>query len=229
MNRRTIFSMATIAALGLVMLPPAPSASKDPQGATRRHLDTGVDHRNRQGRRQIRAPGPQPERSPHLRSQWPVLLADLAIRPPEIRDRQREPGHRGGIQGRGDRDDRHIGTWAVDEATKTITTYIEAGSFPNLNGNTQKRVISALTADELKYVNGASAVGTSRRSGVAAGEIAAPSSERSNPRRPSTCAKAGVIVSAKLALTREAQKEAIGAEFEHRRRFHVPARWRSSP
>lgn len=55
----------------------------------------------------------------------------------------------------------NVGTWSVDEATKTITTSIEAGSFPNLNGNTQTRVISSLTADELKYTNGASVSGTS--------------------------------------------------------------------
>jgi len=54
----------------------------------------------------------------------------------------------------------NIGTWSVDETSKTITTHVEAGSFPNLNGNTQKRVISALTPDELRYVNGASATGT---------------------------------------------------------------------
>ena len=53
-----------------------------------------------------------------------------------------------------------IGTWSVDEATKTITTNIEAGSFPNLNGNSQKRVITSLTADELKYTNPASTTGT---------------------------------------------------------------------
>ena len=54
----------------------------------------------------------------------------------------------------------NVGTWSVDEKTKTITTHIEAGSFPNLNGKTQTRVISSLTADELKYVNGASVSGT---------------------------------------------------------------------
>ena len=54
----------------------------------------------------------------------------------------------------------NVGTWSVDETTKTITTNIEAGSFPNLNGNTQKRIVSSLTADELRYTNGASAVGT---------------------------------------------------------------------
>ncbi len=54
----------------------------------------------------------------------------------------------------------NVGTWSVDEKTKTITTSIDAGSFPNLNGKTQTRVISSLTADELKYVNGASVSGT---------------------------------------------------------------------
>jgi hypothetical protein len=54
----------------------------------------------------------------------------------------------------------NIGTWSVDEASKTITTNIEAGSFPNLNGNSQKRIISSLTMDELKYTNPASTTGT---------------------------------------------------------------------
>jgi hypothetical protein len=54
----------------------------------------------------------------------------------------------------------NIGTWSVDEASKTLTTNIEAGSFPNLNGNSQKRIISSLTMDELKYTNPASTTGT---------------------------------------------------------------------
>jgi Lipocalin-like domain len=54
----------------------------------------------------------------------------------------------------------NIGTWSVDETTKIFTTNIEAGSFPNLNGNSQKRVVSSLTADELKYTNPASSAGT---------------------------------------------------------------------
>jgi hypothetical protein len=54
----------------------------------------------------------------------------------------------------------NVGTWSVDEATKTITTNVVAGSYPNLNGNKQTRVISSLTADELRYTNGASVSGT---------------------------------------------------------------------
>ena len=55
----------------------------------------------------------------------------------------------------------NIGTWSVDEASKTLTTNIEAGSFPNLNGGSQKRNITSLTADELKYTNPATTTGTS--------------------------------------------------------------------
>jgi hypothetical protein len=51
-------------------------------------------------------------------------------------------------------------TWSVEEATKTITTNVEASTYPNLNGASQKRVISSLTADELKYTNPTSATGT---------------------------------------------------------------------
>ena len=55
----------------------------------------------------------------------------------------------------------HFGTWSIDETTKTLTTNIVAGSFPNLNGDSQKRIILSLTTDELKYTNPVSTNGTS--------------------------------------------------------------------
>jgi hypothetical protein len=55
----------------------------------------------------------------------------------------------------------YFGTWSVDEASKTLTTNIEAGSYPNLNGGSLKRIITSLTADELKYTNPATSAGTS--------------------------------------------------------------------
>ena len=54
----------------------------------------------------------------------------------------------------------NFGTWSIDEGTKTLTTNIEAASSPNLIGGTQKRIITSLTADELKYTNPASQIGT---------------------------------------------------------------------
>jgi hypothetical protein len=52
-----------------------------------------------------------------------------------------------------------IGTWTVDEAGKTLITNIEAGSFPNFNGTSQKRIIVSLTGDEMKYTNPATSTG----------------------------------------------------------------------
>jgi len=54
----------------------------------------------------------------------------------------------------------NYGTWSIDEATKTLTTNIEGASNPNLTGGTQKRIISSITTDELKYTNPASQIGT---------------------------------------------------------------------
>jgi hypothetical protein len=47
----------------------------------------------------------------------------------------------------------YYGTYTLDEASKTLTLEIEATTFPNQIGRPQKRVISSLTADELKYSN----------------------------------------------------------------------------
>jgi hypothetical protein len=42
-------------------------------------------------------------------------------------------------------------TYTVNEGDKTLTTRIEGSSYPNLIGGEQKRVITSLTADELRY------------------------------------------------------------------------------
>ncbi len=46
-----------------------------------------------------------------------------------------------------------FGTYTVNEADKTVITHVEGSSFPNLIGLDQKRLITTLTADELKYAN----------------------------------------------------------------------------
>jgi hypothetical protein len=47
----------------------------------------------------------------------------------------------------------YFGTYTVDEAKKTITFQIESTSYPNQLGIAQERIVSSLTADELKYSN----------------------------------------------------------------------------
>jgi len=53
-----------------------------------------------------------------------------------------------------------FGTYTVNEADKTIITHVEGSVFPNLIGRDQKRVIATLTADELKYTNATTSMGT---------------------------------------------------------------------
>jgi hypothetical protein len=47
----------------------------------------------------------------------------------------------------------YYGTYSIDEADKTITAKIEGSTFANLTGGEQKRIITSLTADELKFIN----------------------------------------------------------------------------
>jgi glucose/arabinose dehydrogenase len=47
-----------------------------------------------------------------------------------------------------------FGTYVVNEADKTLTMRIEGSTYPNLEGTTQKRIITSLTAgDELTWTN----------------------------------------------------------------------------
>ena len=45
-----------------------------------------------------------------------------------------------------------IGRYAVDASDNTLTFHVEASSFPNWTGTTQKRVIVLVNADALEYV-----------------------------------------------------------------------------
>ena len=45
----------------------------------------------------------------------------------------------------------HFGTYTVDEQAKTITFRIQSSSFPNWDSATQKRSVTALTAEVLTY------------------------------------------------------------------------------
>jgi hypothetical protein len=45
------------------------------------------------------------------------------------------------------------GTYTVDEPSKTLLLNIESSTYPNQLGTQAKRVITSVTADELKYTN----------------------------------------------------------------------------
>ena len=45
----------------------------------------------------------------------------------------------------------YYGTYTVNAAEKVVILHLDASTFPNQIGTDQKRTISFLTADELKY------------------------------------------------------------------------------
>jgi hypothetical protein len=53
----------------------------------------------------------------------------------------------------------YYGTYTVNEAEKVIILHLEGSTFPNLVGTDQKRIITSLTADELRYTNPAAMPG----------------------------------------------------------------------
>jgi hypothetical protein len=55
----------------------------------------------------------------------------------------------------------YYGTYTVDEAAKSVNVHILGGSFAKFNGTDGKRIITSLTADELRFTNPATSGGTS--------------------------------------------------------------------
>ncbi len=53
----------------------------------------------------------------------------------------------------------YYGTYTINEAEKVVILHLEASTFPNQVGTDQKRTITSLTADELKYRSPASMSG----------------------------------------------------------------------
>jgi hypothetical protein len=47
----------------------------------------------------------------------------------------------------------YYGTYTVDESTKTIVPKVEGSTFPNMVGTDQSRVVTSITADEMRFIN----------------------------------------------------------------------------
>lgn len=55
----------------------------------------------------------------------------------------------------------YFGVYSVNEVDKTLISRIEGATFPNSEGEAQKRIITRLTADELRYLNPDTTLGAS--------------------------------------------------------------------
>ena len=47
----------------------------------------------------------------------------------------------------------YFGTYTVDEGTKTIIPTVEGATFPNMVGTDQARIITSITAGEMRFIN----------------------------------------------------------------------------
>jgi len=47
----------------------------------------------------------------------------------------------------------YYGTYSINEADKVLTAKVEGSTYANLIGTDQKRIITSLTADEMKFTN----------------------------------------------------------------------------
>lgn len=161
MNRRSILCIAAAAALGLGLLPGAGAAQqkslKEQLIGTWTFVSAIDVHKD--GTRTDRW-GPNPKGilmfDGNGRYALMIMRSDLPKFAAKTSDQGTADENKAVLKGL----IVHFGTYSVNEADKTLTTRIEGSSFPNLSGVDQKRIISSLTGDELKYTNPATATGT---------------------------------------------------------------------
>jgi hypothetical protein len=175
MNRRSMFSIAAVAAFGLAMLPVsghAQNAQQRPPAAANA---------------EPKAPAPAPKSMKEaLVGSWSLLIDD-AVKPdgthapnfgpnpmgiaifsadghfavtiaragrPKFASNNRATGtadeNKAAVAGA----NAFFGSYTLNEADKTLTMRVEGATYPNLEGTTQKRTITSLTAgDELTWTN----------------------------------------------------------------------------
>lgn len=154
MNRRNILSLSAITALGFAILPGNALAQ------TKSIKDQLVGAWTVTSQEQIRKDGSKVERfgaNPKgiaifeanglfvtilARPDLPKLTSNDPMNPSPEEAKALEIGSLA-----------YFGTYTVDEPSKTILLKIEASTLPNQLGFEGKRVITTLSADELKYTN----------------------------------------------------------------------------
>ena len=160
MNRRSILSLSAISAVGFALLPGSAVA----QQKTLKELIIGTwslvfwEQTYHDGRKD-QAFGANPKgintfdasgrfTSIFLRPDLPKLASNDRVKPtPE----EAMAIAKGAIV--------YYGTYTVNEAEKSISLNIEGTNFPNQMGMAQNRIVTTISADELKYRNLASTSG----------------------------------------------------------------------
>jgi hypothetical protein len=104
--------------------------------------------------------GEQSSRTVHLYERWSLFLSSngrllkVRIKRPHEDDSEEDKAVTEGSIA-------YYGTYDVNDGDKTIHVHIERSSFPNLNGTDGKRIVTTITADQMRYVNPARLAGGS--------------------------------------------------------------------
>jgi Lipocalin-like domain len=161
MNRRNIFSLSLITALGLALLPATSGAQQN--SLKEQVVGTWVSVSNINT-----APngtktdlfGPNPNGSLIFESNGRFSLIGMRSDLPKFGTNNRATGtaeeNKAVVQG----SIAYFGTYSVNEADKSFTVQVEGATFPNWTGATQKRALS-ISGDELTFINAAGSSGGS--------------------------------------------------------------------
>jgi hypothetical protein len=154
MNRRGIFHLAAIAALGVALL----SGNAVAQQKTLKQQLVGTwsfvkTEATQPDGTKILAFGPNPKGVIILTEDGHFAHIQIADGIPKFASNSRVTGtaeeNKAVVQG----SISLFGTYTVDEAAKMLIYKIESSTFPNWVGQEQKRPIDSVTADELIYSN----------------------------------------------------------------------------
>jgi Lipocalin-like domain len=160
MNRRSTLGLATMMALGFAFLASDAVAQQKPLKEQLVGTWTIVSADNtRPDGTKFQLFGPNPKGILVLDGNGRTAFMLMSSGRPKFASNNRNTGspeeNKATVQG----SIAFFGTWSVNEADKTITTRIEASTFPNQEEQDQKRIITSVTADELRYINPATTTG----------------------------------------------------------------------
>jgi hypothetical protein len=160
MNRRTVFTTSLTMVIGLGFAPPGGDAVAQQKSLKEQLVGTWT---------YVSSTAKLPDGSPlwganpkslliftdNGRFSWHVFRSDR----PRFVSNDRRKGtpdeNKTTIQG----SLAYFGTYSVNENDKTLSSRIEGSTFPNSEGEQQKRVITRLTMDELRYINPVTTLG----------------------------------------------------------------------
>jgi hypothetical protein len=162
MNRRNVFAVATTASLCLGLALSTSSAVVHRSTLKDQLLGTwtavAIDNVLEDGSK-VQSYGANPSGTLVLDAQGRFSLVLIRSDLPKFASNNRDMGtpeeNKAVIQG----SLANIGTYAVNDADRTLVLRIENSSFPNWKGTEQKRMIVTITRDELKWQNPAASNG----------------------------------------------------------------------